>query len=178
MIVIEGPDLVGKTTLAKKLRDELMGDYFHFGPLPDDFDFVHGYAQFVKANRVMDRFHLSEIAYGRAVRGRSRVGDLERRAVDGCLKFNGCVTVLLTTTDAIGYRKHLDEHWTDKELFSKAELLRVWRAFDELRLDQQAFDFVRFIDRDGWADGSLATAIIRKYQWLQASIKPKPQPIR
>lgn len=181
MLIIEGPDLVGKTTLAKKLRDELLGDYFHFGPLTDDFDFIHGYAQFVKPNRIMDRFHLSEIAYGRACRGRTRVGEFELRAIEGYLKFKGCMTVLVTTSTEAKYRAHLSRHWTAKEMFGRDDLIRVWHEFDHIS-DQWhgglAIDMAVYVDDDRWACQNNIDAILRRYRWLQASVTPKATPIR
>lgn len=69
MIIIEGTDLVGKTTLADKIVElNNMGkhvvplEYKHLGPLPDDWT-VTDYMRLLSSTAVYDRFFVSELVY-------------------------------------------------------------------------------------------------------------------
>jgi hypothetical protein len=92
LVIFEGPDGAGKTTLAKKLAEDIGAHYVHLGPFPRVGE---GLARlYVEAMMpallghsavVMDRCWMSEVPYGRAYRNgvdrieiRSRI--LERLA--------------------------------------------------------------------------------------------------
>lgn len=76
LIIFEGPDGVGKTTLAKKYAHHIDADYVHLGPFPE---VTSGLARFyVEAilpavfggqDIVLDRSWLSEKPYGEVFRG-------------------------------------------------------------------------------------------------------------
>lgn len=76
MLIVEGPDCVGKTTLCHRLLSALNAQpgtsrwrYQHFGSLPKDFTTLLDYSDAMAPYVVSDRFHLSEaiysVAYGR-----------------------------------------------------------------------------------------------------------------
>lgn len=78
MLIIEGPDLVGKTTLCKEVVTELnrLGwphSYRHFGRMPScwEEDPVRLYRLSMSPYTVQDRFHMSEVVYA-IVEGPSR----------------------------------------------------------------------------------------------------------
>jgi hypothetical protein len=86
LIIFEGPDGAGKSTLAKSLAREIGALYTHLGPFPRVgsglarlyveamLPAVLGYSDVV-----LDRCWLSEIPYGRAFReGQDRIGDRHR----------------------------------------------------------------------------------------------------
>jgi len=70
MIIIEGTDKAGKTTLLtnlrrffpRKVQQELQ--IIHFGLLPDNWDYGNDYLQYIRPNVILDRFIDSERAYG------------------------------------------------------------------------------------------------------------------
>jgi GTPase SAR1 family protein len=62
MIVIEGPDGVGKTTLAKALQREMNSAYVHYGPMPLWWQ-PHDYMLRHVRHAVYDRYHWSALAY-------------------------------------------------------------------------------------------------------------------
>lgn len=71
MIVIEGTDLMGKTTMAKSLwshpRFQERGcEIQHLSRLPDGHDRCWHYVHRMNVNGIFDRFYLSEIAYANA----------------------------------------------------------------------------------------------------------------
>lgn len=63
MIVIEGADGVGKTTLAKQLEREIGLLYRHLSRLPDGFHRYRDYLPLFNKRFVCDRLWLSELAY-------------------------------------------------------------------------------------------------------------------
>lgn len=73
MLVIEGPDMCGKTTLCHKLlADEDLQNYGfiykHFSKPPPGFRSPYSYIRELNGAAVADRFHLSEVVYA-SVRG-------------------------------------------------------------------------------------------------------------
>jgi len=78
MIIIEGTDKAGKTTFLSNLLRRFpppvkRGDeprVFHFGILPDDWDYCEDYINYVGPNIILDRFMDSERAYGPVYRGK------------------------------------------------------------------------------------------------------------
>lgn len=74
MIIFEGPDCAGKSTLARamvrKLLDEgVLTHYERYGFLPPDWDYKGDYIRSCKIGAVLDRFVVSEAVYGRLWRG-------------------------------------------------------------------------------------------------------------
>lgn len=62
MIVIEGSDFTGKTTLAKDLQRQLNCAYVHYGPMPlwwTRYDYLTRHVK----HAVYDRYHWSAAAY-------------------------------------------------------------------------------------------------------------------
>jgi GTPase SAR1 family protein len=105
MIIIEGSDLVGKTTLAQRLlrEDELQQQgfiYKHLSRLPYGFK-PHMYQEHAHMRSVQDRFHMSEPVYA-AVRGDTTFLTPEKyRRVDGYLRQLGAITIVLTAEESL-----------------------------------------------------------------------------
>lgn len=62
MILVEGPDGVGKTTLVKALARHFRAPSIHYGPLPEwwsQLDYVDSAPMF----SIVDRYHWSALAY-------------------------------------------------------------------------------------------------------------------
>jgi len=74
MIIFEGPDCAGKSTLARamvrKLLDEgVLRRYERYGFLPPHWDYKLDYIRSCETGAVLDRFVVSECVYGRLWRG-------------------------------------------------------------------------------------------------------------
>lgn len=104
MIVIEGTDNLGKTTLANAVVARLNEDgfshiYRHFSKLPESFNKVWGYLPYMHRNSVMDRFYLSRQAYGKALKNQETLSREQLRWLDANLRLHAGFTVLVTASD-------------------------------------------------------------------------------
>lgn len=101
MLIVEGSDRVGKTTLCQKLVKYLGNSgpwmYRHFGPLPPGWTHPWDYFPAMSRHVVQDRFHLSEWAY-RTAEGDTKLTFSSEmyRLVDARLRLLGSVTVVIT----------------------------------------------------------------------------------
>ena len=121
MLIIEGSDLTGKTTLAKRLVEELKHEgyiYRHLSRLPDGFDRYWGYRDLACLRIVQDRFHMSEPVYAR-VRGDDTCLTPETyRLVDGMLRGMGALTVVLACQDD----GLIENRWREGEMYRISEV--------------------------------------------------------
>lgn len=100
MLIIEGTDLTGKTTLARTLAESLDDHiYAHFSRLPAGFDFLWDYAQRASPLIVQDRYHMSEIVYAHARGDSSRLTPERYRFLDGWLRVNAALFTVVLTAD-------------------------------------------------------------------------------
>ena len=74
IIVLEGPDLAGKTTYARTLEREGF-EYHHSGPLTGCAReaYLYPLESMRSGDHVLDRWHLGELFYGPPLRGESKV---------------------------------------------------------------------------------------------------------
>lgn len=98
MLIVEGTDLVGKTTFCRKLLEHLPKHiYAHFSRLPPQFDYYWGYVDRMSRYVVQDRFHMSELAYAWARGDEPRVSPEQYRLIDAELRRLGTYTVVITS---------------------------------------------------------------------------------
>lgn len=107
MLIVEGTDLVGKTTLCNKLVIELnkrIGgyQYQHFTRLPEGWDYYWSYVNRMSRRIVQDRFHDSELAYCHG-RGETSMfdgtsGSFQYSLVEAKLALLGCLKVVVITS--------------------------------------------------------------------------------
>lgn len=103
MLIIEGTDLVGKTTLCKTLVDELNSleclggyDYRHLSRLPPLWDFYYSYVSRMSRRVVQDRFHDSELAYSYGRGEDSPLDEFLYSLVEAQIRLFGGYKVLIT----------------------------------------------------------------------------------
>ncbi len=100
IILVEGADGTGKSTLARDLSDRYGLDYLKF-VVPDehpmDYWFRNGLANITKPT-VIDRLHLSEEAYGPVFRDGSALSPLDFWAMEGFLWARRTVLIMCSTS--------------------------------------------------------------------------------
>lgn len=133
MLIIEGCDLAGKTTLARECVKVLSGQhelpmmYGHLDKPPQRWDKYWDYRSLVCRHTVMDRFHMSHIAY-RAVDGEPHdLTPLTYAMVDAEITLQGGMVVLVLPIHAT-----LRERWERKnrdEMYGLEHVVRVNDVF-------------------------------------------------
>ena len=74
IIIVEGPDLAGKTTLINQLNIKGEYDVVHFDAPDDDFDYKADYLNVLdKENVILDRYFFSEIVYSKVFERQCRL---------------------------------------------------------------------------------------------------------
>lgn len=139
MLILEGPDLVGKTTLAKKLvaaahKAFMPASYTHFSRLPDCWKFPSSYRHYITCYGVCDRFHMSEIAYSEA-RGDARKLNVEGyRLIDTWCRLQGSVTVLIRAKPGVISARYAAKSNSRDEMYKDSVIERAndtYRAIAE-----------------------------------------------
>ncbi len=105
LLVLEGADGTGKTTLAKAI-EKRNHRYVHNGPPPDGISLFEHYTQQMLAARhvdtVFDRLHVGELIYGPVMRGKSLITLEEMRLLNRLLfSMGGKVIFCDTNNEAI-----------------------------------------------------------------------------
>lgn len=144
LIVLEGCDGAGKTTLAQRLADlakregvgyrcvaagppdpdvNLLLDYgsrvFGYDPLEERSDIV-----------VLDRLHLGELVYGPVYRGGSRLTDTGVRIIESMLDARGALKLHLTAPDDVLERRAFDDRGED--FVTRTDIPRIAAAYRDL----------------------------------------------
>jgi GTPase SAR1 family protein len=134
MLIVEGSDLVGKTTFIKALLKELENRGYaaipqHFGLLPKCWNYFLDYLPFINHRVVMDRFIMSEVVYGSTLRGCSRIAPSIYKSLDASLKKAASITVVLAG-EPCWFADHVEhEHPFRDEVFTPQQIIDVNKAF-------------------------------------------------
>jgi len=126
MIIVEGADGTGKSTLCRNLLDRLGEEYVyaHLSRPPEGFDVWYGHLGMINRFTVQDRFHMGEIVWpharGEAV-GTWRMQPETYRLLDARLRLVGSFTVVLTCWhDQLAERLAKSEHMYDQTTILRA----------------------------------------------------------
>lgn len=109
MLVIEGSDCLGKTTLAKKIVDKMMEKgystvYSHMSrPNEQLFDFFLDYKKMMNPCAVQDRFHLGGLAYHH-----DKISPQKLQIINAWIRVQGGLIVVLYAGDEQWYRYRLE----------------------------------------------------------------------
>lgn len=134
MLVIEGPDNVGKTTLAKRICSEVGAQYTHMSRPPLGFDFFGGYKDIIRQNVpdrsaplvVQDRFHFGGVAYHENVLPMYRL-----QIVSSWVRALGGLIVLVHASNIDAYVAHLRRN-PKNEMFDEDRLVSAAVRFNHL----------------------------------------------
>jgi hypothetical protein len=132
IIVVEGPDLAGKTTLVQNLVSHLMNvEMLRQGPPPRDVDILEHYLRPIQRWcydpmlvrpkwLVLDRWHVGELFYGPLLRGGSRLTRQQADYIDMVLQTFGCNFTYVTQPPSV-----LQRRW---DLRGDGMIKREWLA--------------------------------------------------
>jgi hypothetical protein len=164
LIVIEGADKTGKTTLAKAVAKQLGYEYVHFsapkGPPADEYiDFLLA----LKKPTVCDRFHLGELVYGPMLRGKAGLTPLELVTIERVMRLRQTVVVHAVTDPRLANRRLVvsKEH----EVVNQDQNLAAAGRFAEVVPRTNAGPVLRY---DGSSMDNL-NAVVRKLAMIDAS---------
>lgn len=142
MLIIEGPDAVGKTTLARKCvkaANDLFeqnanltpATYVHLSALPHGWHYYQDYLPLIQRGFVMDRFHLSEVAYGKGIRKDTNLSNTYLDMLNAQITLIGGVTALLVPKSEDLFRKLFTASMTKREeMFTDIDAMcRVYREY-------------------------------------------------
>lgn len=143
MIIVEGPDLIGKTTLCKELVKRLNKHgrphiYKHFSRLPSSLwrgDYpCELYWSHAARHSVQDRFHMSEPLYAQIRDEQPILSPAQYRLLDCRLRAeHGMVTILLYDPDGSTIKRR----WREGEMYGIDDVLRVNTYYHEIAMDQE-----------------------------------------
>lgn len=174
MLIVEGTDNVGKTTLCRKLVSALEEHgpwvYSHFTRLPKTWKFPSSYTPHVHRYIVRDRFHMSEIAYS-PCRGDpvQQLGPDAYKWLDGLCRLQGTFTVVIVATT-----KFLRDHYKDSgQMYDFGVHKCANRRFESITAQLCSpytpdFDYVIRVNNT-WPDDRHVQNIITRYLERQAS---------
>ena len=137
IVVLEGPDLAGKSTLASKLESQ------HFGavivengqPPTGVVLFDHYASQIVEASghpnlTVFDRLHLGELIYGPRYRGSALIDDEQLLVLERLLDQSGALKVHVDAADADLLDRHAERG--DDFVTSTSDLIQIAQSYRSL----------------------------------------------
>jgi hypothetical protein len=127
MLIVEGADLVGKTTLCDKLLELLAEEgytYAHLGPLPNGFNGFYGYIELIRRRAVQDRFVLSELAYRMMDDKPVCISPFHYKLLEAWMLPKSCFTVVVLAEPGL-----ITTRYREGELYTADEIERVNRVF-------------------------------------------------
>lgn len=142
MLIVEGSDFLGKTTLCHKMVKMLNAKrlpymYGHLSRPPDTHDRLWNYVERMSRHLVQDRFHMSEIVYAAARGEKPDAGGLtteKYRLVDAHLRLVPSFTVCIASDDRY-YAKRWQSAQDSGEMTDQMYDLSVSRRANQKFLD-------------------------------------------
>lgn len=188
MLIVEGVDGIGKTTLCHRLVRELQDYgpwvYRWFTKLPGCWRYPTDYVPHVARFVVQDRFHMSEIVYRAARQEEQLMSPLAYRWLDGYLRGVGAFTVVLTTTDERARSVPAGGQMHDAETHVRVN--RLYRSIANGRDERYRpdFDYVYCPFGKGWPaeDNALVQLVVDLYvsrqRWLDGTVQAQARSVR
>lgn len=133
MLIIEGPDCVGKTSLATALAIAIRAitnrpiKGSHLGPEGQHWK-VQDYISTMEPWTIQDRYNISEWVYGKQYRGKTKLSWDEHRQVNKAIGAYGGLIIFVTAGNGV-YGRLLDLHHSRGELYDQISLLDTNKGF-------------------------------------------------
>jgi thymidylate kinase len=127
MIIIEGPDLAGKSTFAKAIAKKLELEYCHLDKPGPDFHGFLGYMDLIDPEKVWDRFHISEPVYAHHANRPVIMSPDQCQFVQALLKCVGCFTVIIEVGETLQRAR-----WREGEMYDLDTNIAVARDYKDI----------------------------------------------
>lgn len=141
IIILEGPDGTGKTTLAKCLSDTYGFRYVHTGP-PKDDNALEAYGRTLYDARreagdvVIDRLHVGERIYGPILRSSDKLEREGEVLIHRLTSAYGARLIFCLPPYETAFENWRKRHEEDNELVTKAATYKaIYHAYANLRQD-------------------------------------------
>lgn len=134
MLIFDGSDLVGKSTLASRAVNEL-NDFglshmlMHLSRPPASFDCLSGYVEKMSTMTVWDRFHLSNIAYRAHDEHPTMMKPWKLDMVEAHMRLVGGFSIIVTANDELLRSRYAER---GDALYSLDHILRVNDTFAKM----------------------------------------------
>lgn len=140
IVVLEGPDLAGKSTLAHRIMSStLNAERLRQGPPSPSVDILEQYLRPIQdwcyepmlvrpSLLVMDRWHVGELIYGPILRGRSRLTGQQADYIDMVLQTFGASFMYITAEPKV-----LQERWELRgdDLIERRQLAEIHIEYEK-----------------------------------------------
>jgi hypothetical protein len=163
MLVLEGPDCCGKTTVAKVLRDNLPGWSYrwHTRP-PKDVGCYPYHTWFIADSHprvVVDRAHWSGYVYGRVYGDQCQLTPQQWRCEELALMSRGTRVLLM-----IDESENIIKRWSERELYPPDKVPEICAGYNSLY--------------NGWVSNDYKTRLFRRAYDLRDLVTAENRPTR
>jgi hypothetical protein len=164
MVILEGVDCVGKTTVAMALRRLLPGwSYRHHGVPPvAPYKYFGWFLADTHPRVIVDRMHWSEEAYGKTYRNGSQLSPSEWRNLE-LLALSRNAQILLLEDDPTV----IADRWDSKQEFSVSKLKQLIEEYDNIQSFGSVLPCIHYNMRELVEDGTPTLALKHIAQTLR-----------
>lgn len=162
MIVVEGVDGAGKSTLVRQLAKALLWPAIEPNHQPGHSSVPQVLPYLLAGPVVIDRGHLTPQVYGYVLRGKPDLSEFDYWALTGVLKAKGCLTVLCDVPTGVAWHNITSRPQLFK--ITRTQLVKLQLAFKnephDLRFDYRisnVADVVRCKTATTYAPGMLGS---------------------
>ena len=149
IIIIEGPDGSGKTTLAKKIAEQAGYEYIHnVQPEHEGQDMAQMYDDLIKGhtNLVLDRAWYSEMAYGPTMRDHSCISYPDMYWLEKLVAKKG--GMIIYCTDSVNTLWKRCQKRGEDYIKYKADFADICAAFEEIMSVPHIIPVVKYDYKD------------------------------
>lgn len=154
LVLVEGPDGAGKTTLISQIVKSMFHDSVFVGScgVPEESpmkEYLHKAIEGWYDRKdvvIFDRFHIGEQVYGPIMRGKNGLGSLKRNVLEGFLAELFDPVIVLARPPFEACREVWSERREDEYVPDEDRMLRVWEAFGDIKTNLAIVAYDRTCD--------------------------------